>query len=61
MSQNAGATEPTLAMVKTVLGAHDLTSAQCDKVMDQVRGTYRQGSRMTPWQYFCSTIEKNGI
>ena len=61
MSQRAGTREPTLAEVKSVLGEHDLTGTQCENVMDHVRGTYRQGSRMTPWQYFCSTINKNGI
>ena len=61
MSQNAGVTEPTLAMVKTVLGEHDLTSAQCDKLMERVRGSYRHGARSTPWQYFCNTIRQNGI
>ncbi len=60
LSQRAGVTEPTLAQVKTVIAEHDLTSAQCDTLMEQVR-TYRLGSRMTPWQYFCSTVNKNGI
>jgi len=61
MSQTAGVTEPTLAMVKTVLGEHDLTSAQCDKLMERVHGSYRPGIRSTPWQYFCNTIRQNGI
>lgn len=61
MSQRVNVTEPTLSQVKTVLAEHDLTSAQCDTVVEQVRRTYRHGSRSTPWQYFCSTITKNGI
>ncbi|MHB8645256.1 MAG: ATP-binding protein [Thermomicrobiales bacterium] len=61
MSQRADTREPTMAEVQSVLGARDLTSAQCDTVLDHVRRTYRQGSRMTPWQYFCNTINKNGI
>ncbi len=61
MSQRAGVTEPTLAQVRTVLSEHDLTSAQCDTLINRVRGTFRSGSRMTPWLYFCNTINKNGI
>ena len=61
MSQQAGVTEPTLAMVKTMVAEHDLTSAQCDALIVRVRGGYRSGSRMTPWQYFCNTVNKNGI
>lgn len=61
MSQETGVTEPSLAMVKTVLAEHDLTSAQCERLIEIVRGSYRHSTRSTPWQYFCSTITKNGF
>src|SRR5205807_2853485 len=61
LSQRAGVTEPSLAAVKTVLSEHDLTTAQCDRLMDRLRATYRFGTRSTPYQVFCTMIGKNGF
>ena len=61
LSERNGFTAPTLAQVKTVLSEHDLTGAQYDTLLDRVRGSYRPGGRTSPWNFFCSTIGKNGL
>lgn len=61
MSDEAGFPPPALAHVKTVLSERDLTSAQTDALMARVRGSYRKGGRISPWDYFRSTIGKNGF
>lgn len=61
MSERGGFTAPTVAVVKSVLAERDLTGTQVDAAMDRVRSSYRPGTRVSPWQYFCSTLGKNGL
>ncbi len=61
LSERGSFPAPSLAQIKTVLSEHDLTSTQCDTVVERVRTSYRPGGRTSPWQFFCHTIGKNGI
>jgi hypothetical protein len=60
LSQQNNFTEPTLAMVKSILSEHDLTTQKRDAAVERLR-LYRSGTRTSPWNYFCSTITKNGF
>lgn len=61
LSERANFPVPTLASVKTVLSEHDLTGAQIDTLMERMRGSYREGTRTSPFKYFCNTIGRNGF